>query len=125
MKRHIRDFGTPIWSRFFRFLVDRQRVWYRKEILKETPPWTDDPILQQAKFTNIYRELDRVSRFEIQFIVKGDFSFEEKLKRIILLRHTNSLKIYSCLINGGTLDDLYLLRETCNPKSQFVSDAVS
>ena len=39
---------------------ERHRVYLRKAA-KQPPPWTDDPILQKYKFTNVYRELDAVT----------------------------------------------------------------
>lgn len=41
----------------FKFIRERHAVWQNKEdgVLK---PWTDDPILQQYRFCNVYREMD-------------------------------------------------------------------
>jgi hypothetical protein len=45
---------------FFRFINERHRIYLRKRS-GENWPWTDDLILQQYKFTNVYRELDAVT----------------------------------------------------------------
>jgi hypothetical protein len=42
------------------FCVERQRV-YLKKTASLPRPWTTDPILQYGRFTNIYRELDKVT----------------------------------------------------------------
>lgn len=43
---------------FYRFIHERQSVWHRRFVERLPEPWTDNPILQKTKFTNIYRELD-------------------------------------------------------------------
>ena len=43
---------------FWWFVCERQAIWHRRFVeLRET--WTDDPILRDCHFTNVYRELDR------------------------------------------------------------------
>ena len=34
-------------------------IWYKRTVLREPQPWTADPILQENKFTNVFRDLDR------------------------------------------------------------------
>jgi hypothetical protein len=43
---------------FFAFVQERQAIWHRRHVLGQAFPWTDDPILQRYKFTNVYRQLD-------------------------------------------------------------------
>lgn len=45
-------------KRFFDFIKERQNIWYRRNILKQEPFWTEDKILQKYKFCNVFRELD-------------------------------------------------------------------
>lgn len=47
---------------FTSFVVERHRVYRRREN-GDPRPWTADPILREYKFTNVYRELDRVTRW--------------------------------------------------------------
>jgi hypothetical protein len=43
---------------FFEFINKRHLIWFKRS--KGLPqPWTEDPILQKYKFTNVFRELDR------------------------------------------------------------------
>ncbi len=44
---------------FFDFIKNRQLIWYKRFVLKESPPWTNDKILQKYKLINVYRELDK------------------------------------------------------------------
>lgn len=53
---------------FFRFMYDRHLIWYKRFVLKEPPPWTNNKILRDNKFTNIYRELDRGTLWYISHV---------------------------------------------------------
>jgi len=50
------------WNEFWRFIAERHEIFRRRVILRQPPPWTEDPILASVAFTNIYRELDRTTR---------------------------------------------------------------
>ena len=52
---------TP-FERFWYFIRERHSIFLKKEA-GEPKPWTKDKILQRYKFTNIYREQDRVTRW--------------------------------------------------------------
>lgn len=46
---------------FYYWLWERQNIYWKKNIKKLPPPWTKDVILQQYKFTNTHRSLDRTT----------------------------------------------------------------
>ena len=49
---------TVVYDTFWHFAAERQNVFFRK--LKGTKfPWTEDPIIAQYRFTNVYRASDR------------------------------------------------------------------
>jgi len=77
-------------SEFFRIMFERQEVWRKRFMLKEKPPWTKDKILRDYKFTNVYRELDRHSQWEIENIIKQDnLSRLDVIWQIIMFRLIN------------------------------------
>jgi len=47
---------------FYAFIVERETIRLKKEA-GEPWPWTEDPILQKYKFTNVRREHDRTTRW--------------------------------------------------------------
>jgi hypothetical protein len=53
--------ATAIFDLYWQFAVDRQQVLIRR-LAGASPPWTDDPIIAQYRFTNPYRFSDRVSQ---------------------------------------------------------------
>lgn len=46
---------------FWWWVFERQNIYYRKNIKQINPPWTNDEILRDYKFTNVYREIDRTT----------------------------------------------------------------
>lgn len=46
---------------FWFFLTERHGIYKRRFIEKLPYPWTEDAVLRDYKFTNVYRQLDRVS----------------------------------------------------------------
>lgn len=49
-------------ERFIGFIIERHKV-YLARTAGKPKPWTQDHMLQQYKFTNVYRELDRVTKW--------------------------------------------------------------
>jgi|GEM_PF-3732016 len=47
------------FERYWKYVIEQQRIWYKRFILGEPYPWTYDPILQRYHFCNNYRELDK------------------------------------------------------------------
>lgn len=54
--------GFPHFSRFVQFILERHRIYERRAAGKPAP-WTKDSILAAYRFCNVYRELDRVTRW--------------------------------------------------------------
>jgi hypothetical protein len=64
-------------------------------------PWTNDPILSQFKFTNVYRASDRVSQFLIrQVIYNGDQSIREVFFRVLLFKLFNKIETWRLLADA-------------------------
>ena len=59
MKTEISKVKDPV-ERLFCFAHERYQI-YRKRLLGEPPPWTEDPILRDYRFCNVYREDDKVT----------------------------------------------------------------
>ncbi len=47
---------------FFWWMRERHNIYVRKEIKKDKFPWTKDKILRTYKFTNVFRQLDRMTQ---------------------------------------------------------------
>jgi hypothetical protein len=56
---HIKEIKDPV-KRLFAFMKERHAIHVRRT-LNQDPPWTDDVILRDHRFCNIYRNLDKVT----------------------------------------------------------------
>lgn len=84
-------FNSVLLSMFWRFLAERQRVWYRRVVQGKPPPWTSDRILREEHFTNVYRELDPGTVFVFdQFLDNPRLTQSEKAWHIMNYRLTGS-----------------------------------
>jgi hypothetical protein len=50
-------------ERFLYWVKERHAIYVRRFIDSKPKPWTNDPILQQYRFCNVYRELDTVTQW--------------------------------------------------------------
>lgn len=55
---------------FWYWISERLSIWYKRTIEKLPFPWTDDKILQQNKFTNCLRDLDKGTVYYIKNILE-------------------------------------------------------
>ena len=75
---------------FFKTMFERQEVWYKRFILKQKAPWTEDQFLANNKFTNVYRELDRASQWLIKNVyLDNTLSEKDLIWKIICFRFFN------------------------------------
>jgi hypothetical protein len=90
--------STPVFDTYWRFAVERQRVFFAR-IAGASMPWTTDPVLQQFKFTNAYRASDRVSQYLIRHVIySGPQSPQELFFRIILFKLFNRIETWELLV---------------------------
>jgi hypothetical protein len=76
--------GKPFWEMYFRNMVERQNIWYKRVILGQPKPWTNDPVLSQYHFTNVDRRLDRVTLYYIDNVLPNLKDNYESKKYLIL-----------------------------------------
>ncbi|WP_254280767.1 nucleotide kinase domain-containing protein [Haloarcula marina] len=88
------EFNTEPLDLFWKFIHKRQNVWHRRVIENKSPPWTDDQILQNNRFTNIYRQLDPGTQYAIQNILERDASREDKIFNIMMYRLIGRLETH-------------------------------
>ena len=106
---------TIIYDTYWRFAAERQAVFFRR--LNGNPlPWTEDPILQEYRFTNAYRASDRVSQYLIRHVINANgFSNnpDEMFFRILLFKIFNRIETWEYLkqhLGEITLDTFSLER---------------
>lgn len=88
----------PNLDLFFQTMFERQEVWYNRFILQTDRPWTNDEFLHNNKFTNVYRELDRNSQWQIKNVFMGQYKNDlDLLWRIMFFRYLNSPDFFEWL----------------------------
>lgn len=89
---------TPVFDTFWVFAAERQEVFFRR-LAGEKAPWTQDRVLQEYKFTNVYRASDRVSQYLIRKVIaSGSQSADEIFFRILLFKIFNKIETWELLV---------------------------
>lgn len=74
-------FNQKYRDTFWRFIYERLNIYYRRVMLGKPAPWTTDKILQSYRFTNIFRDMDKLSIYERKNILA---KLDEKVTDITL-----------------------------------------
>lgn len=130
------EIKEDIFKYYFYWMSERMNVFWRryenkpvtiknnKDLFGEkTSIWTVDTILQNHKFTNVYRVLDRVSQYLVKDVIYTKKKYEPRdvVFRIILFKIFNKIETWEYLEN--VFGDITI--ETYNFKkfSQVLKDA--
>lgn len=98
---------------YFYFIQERMNIFWKKYAKEEH--LTDDSILQEYKFTNVYRVCDRVSQYLIKDVIYKDLSRytpEDVLLRILVFKVFNKIETwnYLCGLTDITTDSFNVER---------------
>lgn len=89
---------TAVYDSYWTFAHERLAIYHRR-LAGALPPWTQDPILRQYRFTNVYRASDRVSQYLIRSVIySGDQSPREVFFRTLLFKLFNKIETWELLI---------------------------
>jgi hypothetical protein len=73
---------------------------YEKRLRGEPPPWTEDTILRDNRFTNVFRATDRVSQYLIREVIYqsgGSMDDSEIVFRVLHFKLFNSIAAWKAL----------------------------
>lgn len=100
-----------IYDLYWYFASERHAAFERR-VSGEERPWTEDPILQEFKFCNVYRAADRVSQYMIKDVCyHGEPATpEDRLFQIVAFRTFSKIETWTAvqefLGRSPTLEDL-------------------
>lgn len=84
---------------YFYFMQERMNIFWRS-CKNNVYPLTEDPILRDYKFTNVYRACDRVSQYLISHVIYKHidrFTPEDMLLRILVFKIFNKIETWDYL----------------------------
>jgi len=97
LNKKLKPKPSVVYNTYWRFAAERQNIFF-KRLNGEAFPWSKDSILNQYKFTNVYRATDRVSQYLIKDVIyKGDQSPDEMFFRLILFKIFNRISTWEFL----------------------------
>lgn len=98
---------------FLGFVAERHRIWEKRQAGLPAP-WTDDPVLANRKFTNVFRVLDPGTQFVLTDLFEPELDERNRLMRAFLYRHTGRIETWQYLdvMMGGypVVDQLEAVR---------------
>lgn len=97
------DMNRKLLDKFLYWIDERQKIYLLKE--SDAPwPWTDDPILQQYKFTNVFREQDAMTKLLRRRVSSTDPQWKQFWK-IYAFRMFNLHTTYDRLLEAGLIQN--------------------
>ena len=90
---------TQVYDTYWRFAAARQAIYIRR-LANPIGPWSNDPILNGYRFTNVYRISDRVSQYlvrEVQYDPVRPASPVEVFFRTLLFKIFNRIETWETL----------------------------
>jgi hypothetical protein len=98
-------------KRFFAYACERHTVYLKRRKLMPRP-WTKDPILQQYRFTNVFRELDKTTVWFREHVRDRLRDKPEVMLATVMFRLLNRIEVGEAIFNqlefdGGSAFDLY------------------
>lgn len=89
--------ATPVYDTYWHFAAERQAMFFRR-LSGEAPPWSEDRILRNYRFTNAYRAIDRVSQYLISRVIYDrERDASDMLFRILLFKIFNRIETWQLL----------------------------
>lgn len=78
---------------FFETMYQRQQIWYNRFMQSSKKPWSENAILNNHKFCNVYRELDKTSQWIIKNIIRNDnYDMKNKVWKACIARLFNLIE---------------------------------
>jgi len=92
-------------DRYCYWQTERELIRQRKEVYKMPSPWTDDPILREFKFCQVFREEDRNTRWFREHIRKPMENNPDVFMATVIFRWFNHIDTGRTLIEHNLLKD--------------------
>ncbi|MBD8478958.1 nucleotide kinase domain-containing protein [Microbacterium sp. CFBP 8794] len=87
-----------VYEIYWKFAAERQRT-FEARVRGDEAPFTDDPIIQNYKFCNVFRAADRVSQYMIRDVAyrADDSSPQDRIFQIVAFRTFSNTRTWDTL----------------------------
>jgi len=84
-----------VYELYWKFAAERQKA-FEARVSGESWPWSDDRILQEYKFCNVFRAADRVSQYMIRNVAykDDDSTPQDRLFQIVAFRTFSNIRTW-------------------------------
>ena len=97
INKKVKPKTSVVYDTYWKFLAERQNIFFER-LNNSDHPWSIDSILNNYKFTNVYRASDRVSQYLIKDVIyNGSQEPNELFFRIILFKIFNRISTWEFL----------------------------
>ncbi|WP_313190932.1 nucleotide kinase domain-containing protein [Sphingobacterium sp.] len=86
---------SSVYDLYWIFANKRQEI-FEKRLIGQPAPWTDDHVINNHRFTNVFRASDRVSQYLIDLQYQGE-NIEEVFFKTMLFKIFNKIETYKYL----------------------------
>lgn len=88
-----------VYELYWKFAAERQRI-FEARVAGIPWPWTQDRILQEYKFCNVYRAADRVSQYLIRNVAyrEDDSRLADRIFQIVAFRNFSNIATWESVI---------------------------
>lgn len=87
---------SSVYDTYWKFAVNRNEV-FKKRLVDPFGPWTNDPVIRNNRFTNIFRASDRVSQYLISIQYSQVLTEKEIFFKTLLFKLFNKIETYNYL----------------------------
>lgn len=83
------------------YIIERNNIYIKKTIENKPFPWTDNLILRKHFFINVYRQLDKHTIYELNYIKNNKDEYDQ-LVFILLFRYIITIPMMDILLKNPT-----------------------
>jgi len=103
----MKNFSPNANFQYYMYWINERMNIFWNRFEGKPAPYTNDEILKQHKFTNVYRALDRASQYLLTHVIYNgnEYTAEEMFWRILIYKHFNLPSTWDLLIEEfGDID---------------------
>lgn len=92
------EFDFENLETFMYYIKERYNIHMKKDVLKKRAPWTEDELMKKYRFTNVYREHDKETKWLIKNIAENSWlTYRQKILNIMLFRMYNKHEVFEII----------------------------